>query len=235
MFIERGFEIRCCCSENHVRRLSTHIRIPTDQVAACFCISPISTAILVPVRFPEDASYQPSISRNMSQAPTAGTSSSNYQSIFDNAIEAYKKKTKNDLRSHPLLDKLQNCHSPGAVMSLLYEQIPGFDQSRDADAKLTKWLNPTVNVLCTFSGVIGGGVGLVSTQEPRIKVVPYLMIDWHTGIPTGCSDLCWNRCPSLSEFYLNLIYPILIVIPNFPRRLRPFLIVTTCLPRSSSA
>jgi len=100
----------------------------------------------------------------MSQTPTATTSSSNYQSIFDSAIEAYKKKTKKDLRSHPLLDKLQNCDSPDAVLNVLYEQIPGFDQSHGADDKLTKWLNPTVNVLCTFSGVVGGGIGLASSQ-----------------------------------------------------------------------
>ena len=105
----------------------------------------------------------------MSQTPTATTSTSNYQSIFDNAIEAYKKKTKKDLRSHPLLDKLQNCDSPDAVLGILYEQIPGFDPSRGTNDKLAKWLNPTVNVLCTFSGVIGGGIGLASSTEPRSK------------------------------------------------------------------
>ena len=105
----------------------------------------------------------------MSQTPTATTSSSNYQSIFDNAIEAYKKKTKKDLRSHPLLDKLQNCAPPVAVLNTLYEQIPGLDQSCGADDNLTKWLNPTVNVLCTFSGVIGGSVGLASPTELRLK------------------------------------------------------------------
>jgi len=108
----------------------------------------------------------------MSQNTTATTSTSNYQSIFDNAIEAYKKKTKKDLRSHPLLDKLQNCDSPDAVLSILYDQIPGFDKSRGTDDKLTKWMNPTVNVLCTFSGVIGGGIGLASPKELRVKVVP---------------------------------------------------------------
>jgi hypothetical protein len=107
----------------------------------------------------------------MSQNPTATTSTSNYQSIFDNAIEAYKKKTKKDLRSHPLLDKLQNCPSPDAVLTMLYQQIPEFDQSRGTDDKLTKWLNPTVNVLCVFSGVIGGGVGLVRPTELRVKSI----------------------------------------------------------------
>ena len=131
-------------------------------------ISLISTPILVPIRLPKDTFLPPSIPRNMSQDPIATTSSSNYQSIFDSAIEAYKKKTRKDLRSHPLLDKLQTCHSPDAVLGVLYQQIPGFDQSCGTDDKLTKWLNPTVNVLCTFSGVIGGGVGLASPKELRV-------------------------------------------------------------------
>ena len=107
----------------------------------------------------------------MSQTPTATTSTSNYQYIFDNAIEAYKKRTKKDLRSHPLLETLQNCDSPDAVLKVLYEQTPGFNQSRGPNDKLTKWLNPTVNVLCTFSGVIGGGVSLASPKKLRVKVV----------------------------------------------------------------
>ena len=105
----------------------------------------------------------------MSQTPTAATSSSNYQSIFDNAIEAYKKKTKKDLRSLPLLDKLQHCDSPDAVLGILYEQIPGFDQSRAPDDELSRWLNPTVSVLYTFSGVIGGGISLASATEIRVE------------------------------------------------------------------
>jgi hypothetical protein len=136
----------------------------------------------------------------MSQVPTASTSSSNYQSIFDNAIEAYEKKTKKDLRSHPLLDRLQNCDSPDAVLNTLYEQIPGFDRSCGTDDKLTKWLNPTVNVLCTFSAVIGGGIGLASPKELRFTVVPDLIFDCHTGVPTGCCDFHWDIRPSLSEF-----------------------------------
>jgi hypothetical protein len=105
----------------------------------------------------------------MSQTPIVTNSTSNYQTIFDNAIEAYKKKTKKDLRSHPLLGKLQNCGSPDSVLSVLYEQIPGFDQSRDTDDKLTKWLNPTVNVLYTFAGIIGGGISLASPNEIVIE------------------------------------------------------------------
>ena len=102
---------------------------------------------------------------NMSQASTANTSTSNYQTIFDNAIEAYKKKTKKNLRSHPLLAKIQACDSPDAVLNVFREKIPGFDQSQSTDYGLTKWLNPTVNVLFKFSVFLGGGISLGSLIE----------------------------------------------------------------------
>jgi len=89
----------------------------------------------------------------MSQTHVA---TSNYQLIFDNALEAYRKKTKKELRSHSLLPKLQTCNSPDAVLTVLREQIPAFDQSHSTSGtndKLTNWLNPTVNVLYSFSCV----------------------------------------------------------------------------------
>src|SRR5579863_3357671 len=95
----------------------------------------------------------------MSHIPTATSSSSNYQSIFDNALKAYENKTKEDLRSNPLLSKLESCHSPDAVLSVLREKI---NQSPNTDERFTKWLNPTVNVLLTFSDAIGGGISLVN-------------------------------------------------------------------------
>jgi len=103
----------------------------------------------------------------------AATTSISYQSIFDKAIEAYNKKTRKDLRSHPLLAKLQSCDSPDTVLRVLREQVPGFDpyqpETTATDERLTKWLNPTVNVLCAFSGAIGGSIGLGSLIEYKTK------------------------------------------------------------------
>ena len=65
---------------------------------------------------------------------------------------------------------LQSCDSPEAVLTVLREQIPGFNESRNGEDGLTKWVTPTVNVLYSFSSTIGGGVGLVSTRLfPRVK------------------------------------------------------------------
>jgi hypothetical protein len=102
-------------------------------------------------------------SQLMSQAhPIASSSSSNFQSVFNSALDSYEKTTKCKLLSHPLATQLQSCDSPTAILSVLQDLIQQFDHRRSSDERLTNWLNPTVNVLYAFSGFIGQGVGLVS-------------------------------------------------------------------------
>ena len=96
--------------------------------------------------------------------PTASSSynqTSNFQLIINNALDAYKKRTKNDLLAHPLVTELQSCNSPSTILTVLQQQLQGLDQSRRSDERWTRWLDPTVNVLYTLSGTIGEGVGLV--------------------------------------------------------------------------
>ncbi|KAH9013201.1 hypothetical protein EDB85DRAFT_983713 [Lactarius pseudohatsudake] len=97
----------------------------------------------------------------MSQSPLPTTSSSNFDSIFRTAFKAYKKRTGHDITSHPFAAQLKTCNSPDAILAVLRAQVDDFDQSRRDDERLTKWLNPTVNVLYAFSATLGEGVGLV--------------------------------------------------------------------------
>jgi fungal STAND N-terminal Goodbye domain len=97
----------------------------------------------------------------MSADPSTSTPNSNFASIFNAALESYKRKTKKDLTSHPLLPTLQSCDSPEAILTALREQVPAFNQTQNGDDRLTKWVSPTVNVIYTFSATIGQGVGLV--------------------------------------------------------------------------
>ena len=48
-----------------------------------------------------------------------------------------------------------------AILVVLQEQVQGLDPSRSTDARWIKWLDPTVNVLYTFSSVLGSGFSLV--------------------------------------------------------------------------
>jgi hypothetical protein len=103
----------------------------------------------------------------MSHTPSANDPCSHFQSILDLAVEEYKKKTGKDLTSHPLLARLIPCQSPDSILSVLREQIPAFDQPGSNNDWLTNWLDPIVNVLCTFSATIGAGVSLVSLRSSR--------------------------------------------------------------------
>jgi hypothetical protein len=92
-------------------------------------------------------------------------SSSNFQSLFDASLQSYNDKTKNKLLDHPLATQLQTCDSPNDVLSVLHDLIQQFDQRRTSDERLKNWLNPTVNVLYTFSATLSEGVGLVSPSS----------------------------------------------------------------------
>jgi hypothetical protein len=98
----------------------------------------------------------------MSRTPSPANSHSNYRCILDSALEAYKKKTGKDLTSDPLLRRLETCHSPDDILIILREHISEFDHPHNSSDGLTKCLNPTVNVLYTFSSIIGASPGLVS-------------------------------------------------------------------------
>ena len=100
----------------------------------------------------------------MSSVPSTSTSHSNFASVFNTALEKYKRKTKQDLAKHPLLPRLQSCNSPEDVLTVLREQTPEFDQSRNSEDGLTTWVAPTVNVLYSFSATLGGVVGIVNTS-----------------------------------------------------------------------
>jgi len=99
--------------------------------------------------------------RVMSHPPPTTPPPHNFQLLFNNALKAYEKRTKNDLLAHPLAAQLQTCNSPPAILAVLHQQVQHLDQSRTADERWTKWLDPTVNVLYALSGTLGEGVGLV--------------------------------------------------------------------------
>ncbi|KAH9031840.1 hypothetical protein EDB84DRAFT_155858 [Lactarius hengduanensis] len=109
-------------------------------------------------------SYDP---LNMSQPPASSSmvqnsqttppiDSYNFKVIFEAALEAYKKKTKQSIESHALFTQLKTCGSPDTVLDLLRGQV-----NLSADEGFKKWLNPTINVLFAFSGTLGEGIGVI--------------------------------------------------------------------------
>jgi hypothetical protein len=121
----------------------------------------------------------------MSTVPSTSTSRSNFVTIFNAALETYKRKTKEDLASHPLLPSLQSCDSPEAILTVLREQIPAFCQPQNGDDRLTKWVTPTVNVLYSFSATLGAVVGLVNIRTFLCEESPLILAFFFQAFPTA--------------------------------------------------
>jgi hypothetical protein len=94
---------------------------------------------------------------------TASAFSSKFQSIFNAALEDYKKKTKNDLLKHGLTAQFERCQSASAILDVLYRQprIQQFIQSRADGGSSKQWLSAIATVLCAFSAALGPAVGMV--------------------------------------------------------------------------
>ncbi|KAI0278215.1 hypothetical protein BGY98DRAFT_1096892 [Russula aff. rugulosa BPL654] len=91
---------------------------------------------------------------------TTDLSTANFTAIFDAASNEYKALTKQDLETHPFAAAFDNSNSPDSVMNIFRKQAQAFDKFRKGDDKLMTWLTPIVNILFTFSGTLGEGIGL---------------------------------------------------------------------------
>ena len=98
----------------------------------------------------------------MSTTSHKAVPSSTFLSIFDAASIEYKKKTGQDLRTHPFVNKLDSCDCADAILAVFEKEVDALNQAQNSHQTLMKWLKPIVNVLFLFSATLGEGVGLVS-------------------------------------------------------------------------
>ncbi|KAH9165961.1 hypothetical protein EDB89DRAFT_2076307 [Lactarius sanguifluus] len=110
----------------------------------------------------------------MSHAPSTSTPSvpSNFQSIFNAALKAYKP-----------------CNSPADILAILQDKVEEFDQSRSADERLSRWLNPTINVLYALSATLGEGIGLVFSPAKVISAGVGVLLSAAKDVEASQGDL----------------------------------------------
>jgi hypothetical protein len=88
-------------------------------------------------------------------------STANFSAIFETALNEYKTRTGQDLRSHPFAICLENNNSSDAILEIFRKQAQAFDKFRGRDDKLMACLAPVVDILFALSPVLGEGIGLV--------------------------------------------------------------------------
>ncbi|KAI0278740.1 hypothetical protein BGY98DRAFT_933654 [Russula aff. rugulosa BPL654] len=87
--------------------------------------------------------------------------------MFNNALKTYNKRTKKDLLTHPLADRLEAYDSASSICTVLQEQVLELNESQHNN---TKWLDPTVGVLHAFSETLGEGASLVFSPAKVIFI-----------------------------------------------------------------
>ncbi|KAH9978919.1 hypothetical protein BGW80DRAFT_1281762 [Lactifluus volemus] len=125
---------------------------------------------------------------------------------FRCALKEYEKKTKKDLLAHPLAVQLQNCYSTTAILAILQDQVQEFDQHRRDGQRLTKWLNPTVNVLYALSATLSEGVGIEMTNiivKIMTEVLSILAIATKEVKQSRASELVGQRHMTIDYIYLE--------------------------------
>ncbi|KAH9031927.1 hypothetical protein EDB85DRAFT_2275272, partial [Lactarius pseudohatsudake] len=103
-----------------------------------------------------------------SSTPGQMVTPTDFKSILDSLTE-YKKKTGKELLDHPLATEVQRCDSVDAILAIFQGQAKAFQQFRDGDQRLMKWIGPVVDALFTFSATLSEGVALA--PFPPAKVI----------------------------------------------------------------
>jgi hypothetical protein len=171
-----------------------HVGLLSCVLGACLSMAPISSVCRCflspsPITHHPRFYYPPFNSSHfpvMSHTHTTSTSS-NFRLIFDNALKAYKKRTKNDLLTHPLADRFETCDSASSFLTVLQEQVQELNESQRSN---TKWLDPTVNILHAFSETLGEGVNSVCFGNEHVRDLPSHLFDRYSHLQRwSLSDL----------------------------------------------
>jgi len=97
----------------------------------------------------------------MSSSVQAISSTSNIQ-LITYALAEYAYITGIDLTKNSFAAAIERENSPEAILELLQERVKAFKDYREGNRRLISCLRQVVNVIQTFSGILGETVSLVS-------------------------------------------------------------------------
>lgn len=124
----------------------------------------------------------------------------------------YTKQTGQDLRNHPLASKIDRCDSAESILAIFQEQAKAFQEFRDRDPKLLKYLRPTVDGLYALSTApaLSATIGLVSPTN-CLYSFDRLSNPVDLGVSPCIINLLWDQCPSICVYPPTLYPPALLI------------------------
>ena len=138
---------------------------------------------------------------------TAGLSTDNFSSIFNAALNEYQRLTKKSLDTHPFAAQLDTCQNPEAISTLFRTQAQVFSKFREGDERLMSWLDPTIQILSTFSDTLGEGIGLVRNLRQLYDILGHdilghpILRHFHLRRPSLPGSASFSECVFASVHY----------------------------------
>jgi len=128
----------------------------------------------------------------MSEPPIS--TSSHFEALFNAALANYSEQTGKDLRNHPFAHHIDRCNTPESLLAVFQEQAQTFDEFRNGDHRLIKWLQPIVSHLhaLSTSSTLSGTVSAVSPGVLHFCVFFDVLTNL-IGTSSCDSDLYWNQ------------------------------------------
>jgi hypothetical protein len=117
---------------------------------------------------------------------------SNLQAIIAAALETYTAQTGKDLQNDPLTAEIRLCESSDDILHVFQAKACEFDEFRNDDSKLNKYLSPIVDCLDALSNntALSAGVSLVSLSLLHHWIST--LIDYPLGISTRTNNILWH-------------------------------------------
>lgn len=152
---------------------------------------------------------------------------SQFQRLFDAALNEYSQKTGKDITMHPLTARLQNCDSSDTVLGILKEQAQLFNQYQDGGrgVRLMRRLKPTIDILVGLSAS-GAFEGISLVMLIKIDIVSFAEVHHppcrvfhqrkrYLPVLVSCSQYVLPLC------LLSRVYNLNIQIERPPKELPP--------------
>ena len=139
----------------------------------------------------------------MPETHTISTSSP-FEALLNAALAKNIEETGKDLRNHPLANQIDACTTPESLLALFQEQAQTFDEFRNGNHKLIKWLQPIINHLHTLSTspILSRSVSAVSPYRADVLLfcLFFNVLTNLVAISSCDSDLDWNQHPPFRAY-----------------------------------
>jgi hypothetical protein len=145
----------------------------------------------------------------MSSASNPTSTQTSFKTLFDAALAKYTKRTGKDLHDHPLAALIHRCQSPDSVLAIFHEQSRAFDEFRNDDPKLIKWLSSIVDGLHAIStnAALSAGASFVSPIQFPHSTASVLLQRLLLGVLSYEPCFLWYCRPPLCAYYSRPLPP----------------------------